>query len=135
MTICFHVWCSSSCPAFRDQGTAQFIGVVPALKLEVAAFRVRLDVSQSGLHAIFVCRTLLSIGGTIGGLFLPVKAYLGIQKSMATDAVGNGRWNICRSFEKSAHRLVESPGKKAFLSIIQAGLSYMLLFKMRYDCL
>ena len=35
-------------------------------------------------------------------------------------------------FEKSAHCLVESPAKKAFMNTIQAGLSCTPLFLMRY---
>jgi hypothetical protein len=45
------------------------------------------------------------------------------RKAGAGDAVGKRRWNSDRSFEKSAHLLVESPVKRAFLSTIQAGLS------------
>jgi hypothetical protein len=37
----------------------------------------------------------------------------------AGDAIGDGRWIGGRSFEKSAHLLVESPGKRAFLNVIQ----------------
>ncbi|MEK6558450.1 MAG: hypothetical protein AABZ14_09155 [Candidatus Margulisiibacteriota bacterium] len=45
------------------------------------------------------------------------------RKAGAGDAVGKGRWSGGRPFEKSAHLLVESPVKKAFLSTIQADLS------------
>jgi hypothetical protein len=48
------------------------------------------------------------------------------RKAGAGDAVGKGRWSSSRSFEKSAHLLVESPVKRAFLSTIQADLSCTL---------
>ena len=51
------------------------------------------------------------------------------RKAGAGDAVGGGRWIGGRSFEKSAHLLVESPVKKAFLSTIQADPSRPL-FRM-----
>jgi len=54
------------------------------------------------------------------------------RKAGAGDAVGKGRWGSGRSFEKSAHLLVESPVERAFLSAIQAGLSCTPLF---YDAL
>ena len=72
-------------------------------------------------------KTLLSMDGSIGGLFLLVKGYLD-RKAGAGDAIGKGRWSSGRSFEKSAHLLVESPVKRAFLSTIQAGLSCTPLF-------
>ncbi len=62
-------------------------------------------------------KTLLFDGGSIGGLFLLVKGYDASvlhQKAGAVAAIGGGRWNGGRSFEKSAHLLVESPGKMAF---------------------
>ena len=49
-------------------------------------------------------------------------------KAGAGDAIGKGRWNGGRPFEKSAHLLVESPVKKAFLSTIQADHSCTPLF-------
>jgi hypothetical protein len=45
------------------------------------------------------------------------------RKAGAGDAVGKGRQSSVRLFEKSAHFLIESPVKKAFLSTIQADLS------------
>jgi len=45
------------------------------------------------------------------------------RKTGSGDAIGKGRWSGGRPFEKSAHLLVESPIKKAFLSTIQADLS------------
>ena len=50
------------------------------------------------------------------------------QKAGAGDAIGGGRWIGGRSFEKSAHLLVESPGKMTFLSTIQTNLSCAPLF-------
>jgi hypothetical protein len=50
------------------------------------------------------------------------------RKAGAGDAVGKGRWSGVRHLEKSAHLLVESPVKKAFLSTIQADLSCTSLF-------
>ena len=73
-------------------------------------------------------KVLLSMDRSIGGLFLLVKGYMD-RKAGAGDAVGKGRWGSGRSFEKSAHLLVESPVKRAFLSTIQADL----FFTMRYD--
>jgi hypothetical protein len=55
------------------------------------------------------------------------------RKAGAGDAVGKGRWSSGRSFEKSAHLLVESPVKRAFLSTIQAGLPSTLLFHDEQD--
>ena len=46
------------------------------------------------------------------------------RKSGAGDAIGKGRWSVGRPFEKSDHLLVELPVKKAFLSTIQADLSF-----------
>ena len=63
-----------------------------------------------------------------------VKGYFA-SKSRAGDAVGKGRWSGGRSFEKSAHLLVESPVKRAFFSTIQADLSCTLFLMRRYDCL
>jgi hypothetical protein len=45
------------------------------------------------------------------------------RKAGAGDVIGKGRWSGGHPFEKSAHLLVESPVKKAFLSTIQADLS------------
>jgi hypothetical protein len=50
------------------------------------------------------------------------------RKAGAGDAIGKGRWSGGHPFEKSAHLLVESPVKKAFLSTIQADLSCTRLF-------
>jgi hypothetical protein len=58
------------------------------------------------------------------GLFLLVKGYYE-SKSRAGDAIGKGRWSDIRPYEKSAHLLVCSLVKKAFLSTIQADLSCM----------
>jgi len=55
------------------------------------------------------------------------------RKAGAGDAVGGGRWIGGRSFEKSAHLLVESPVKKAFLSTIQADLSCTPFLMRHYD--
>jgi len=55
------------------------------------------------------------------------------RKTGAGDAVGRGRWIGGRSFEKSSHILVESPGKMAFLSVIQTDLSGAPIFHRRYD--
>ncbi len=46
-----------------------------------------------------------------------------VEKQGDGDAVGLGRWIGGRSFEKSDHLLFESPGKMAFLSVIQTNLS------------
>jgi len=51
------------------------------------------------------------------------------RKAGAGDAVGKGRWSGGGSFEKSSHLFVEPPGKRAFLSTIQADLSCMPLFQ------
>jgi len=51
------------------------------------------------------------------------------RKTGAGDAVGRGRWIGGRSFEKSSHILVESPGKMAFLSVIQTDLSGAPIFQ------
>jgi hypothetical protein len=45
------------------------------------------------------------------------------RKAGAGDAIGGGRCIGGCSFEKSAHLLVESPGKMAFFSIFQTDLS------------
>jgi hypothetical protein len=50
------------------------------------------------------------------------------RKAVAGDAVGKGRWNSGRPFEKSVYLLVDSPVKKAFLSPIQPALFCMPLF-------
>jgi hypothetical protein len=54
------------------------------------------------------------------------------RKAGTGDAIGEGRWNSGRSFEKSAPLLVESPVKKAFLSTIQADLSCTPFLMRRY---
>jgi hypothetical protein len=54
MTIFYHVWLSGSRPSFRDQGTVQFIVVVPALKLDVAGVRVRLAVGNPAFMRFFI---------------------------------------------------------------------------------
>ena len=58
------------------------------------------------------------------------------RKAGAGDAIGKGRWSGGRPFEKSAHLLVESPVKKAFLSTVQADLSSTPLFHDAFmtDC-
>jgi hypothetical protein len=70
------------------------------------------------LRIILIDKTLLSIGGTIGGLFLPVKGYFAgifcIEKQGLTNRLGTNSGTI----EKSAHCLVESHVKKAFMSTI-----------------
>jgi len=71
-------------------------------------------------------KTLLSMDGTIGGLFLIVKGYFASilrRKAGAGDAAGQGRWIGGRSFEKSSHISVALPGKRAFFSTIQPDLS------------
>jgi hypothetical protein len=61
----------------------------------------------------------------IAGYFTQVNGKQGYfaSKNRAGDAVGKGRWSRRRPFEKSAHLLVESPVRKAFLSTIQVDLS------------
>jgi hypothetical protein len=54
------------------------------------------------------------------------------SKSRGGDAVGKGRRSGGRPLEKSAHLLVESPVKKAFLSTIQADLSCTPFLMTRY---
>ena len=54
------------------------------------------------------------------------------RKAGAGDAIGKGRWNGVRHLQKSAHLLVESPVKKAFLSTIQANLSCTPFLMRRY---
>jgi hypothetical protein len=54
------------------------------------------------------------------------------RKAGVGDAIGKGRWSGGRPFEKSAHLLVESPVKKAFLSTIQADLS---ITRLSHDAL
>ena len=71
-------------------------------------------------------KTLLFNGGSIGWQFLLVNGYFPFilhQKAGVGDAIWSGRWIGCRSFEKSAHILVESPGWTAFLSPFQPYLS------------
>jgi len=67
-------------------------------------------------------KTLFSNARSIGGLFLLVKELLWDimdRKARAGDAVGKGRWCSGRSYEKSAHLLVESPATKDFSGGIQ----------------
>ncbi len=47
--------------------------------------------------------------------------------------VGKKGGSAAAFFKKSYHLLVESPGKRAFSSAIQADLSCTPLFTMRYD--
>jgi hypothetical protein len=70
---------------------------------------------------------------SIGGIFLPVKAYLGIGKQGLAMQLGTGGGTgRGRSFEKSAQRLVESPDERAFLSVLQTDLCGTPFFTMRY---
>jgi len=80
----------------------------------------------------FFDKVLLSMDQSIGRLLLHVKGYLVHRKAGAGDAIGKGRWSGGRPFEKSAHLLVESPVKKAFLSTIQADLSCTPFLMRRY---
>lgn len=71
-------------------------------------------------------KTLLFDACSIGRPFLDVKGYFATilhGNAGAGDAIGGGRWIGGRSFGKSAHFFVESPGKRAFMSTIQANLS------------
>jgi hypothetical protein len=70
---------------------------------------------------------------SIGGLFFPVKAYLGIRKAGLAMQLGTEGGTSVALIEQSAHCLVESSVKKAFLSTIQADLCCTPLFTMRYD--
>ena len=63
------------------------------------------------LDKTLIVKTLLLMGRSIGGLLLRVKGYF-TSKAGAGDAVGRGRWSRSRPFEKSAHRLAESPVQK-----------------------
>jgi hypothetical protein len=47
------------------------------------------------------------------------------------DAIGGGRWIGARSFEKSVHLFVDSPGKQAFLSTIKMHLSPQISFAQK----
>jgi len=69
------------------------------------------------------------MAGSIGGLFLLVKGYF-------TSKNRGWRCDWEREveqwppfFKKSYHLLVESPGKRAFLSTIQTDLSYTPFFQ------
>ena len=55
------------------------------------------------------------------------------RKAEAGNAIGKGKWSGVRPFEKSAHFLVESPVKKAFVSTIQADLTCTLTMLEVYD--
>ena len=70
-------------------------------------------------------KALLSMVGSIGGLFWLVKGYFASilrRKPVAGDAIGGGRWIGGRSFEKSSHISVASPGKRALWGIFQTDL-------------
>jgi len=69
------------------------------------------------------------------GLSMDIWGYLGSilhRKAVHDDAIGSGRWIGGRSFEKSSHLLVKSPGKMAFLSTIQTNLHGTPFLMKRY---
>ena len=74
---------------------------------------------------MFLDKTLLSNGLSIGGLFLLVNGYFA-SKSKGWRWGWEGGWSGGRPFDKSAHLLVESPVEKAFLSTIHAVISCTL---------
>ena len=71
------------------------------------------------------------MGESIGGVFYLSRDILH-PKSRAGDAVGNGWWNIGRTFDKSTPLFVDLPATKAILNGFQADLSCTPLFTMRY---
>ena len=90
------------------------------------------------MKMVLVCQSLifdkalLSMAGSIGGLLLLVKGYFAsccIEKQGPAMRLGKEGGSAAALFEKSAYLLVESPGKRAFLSTIQTDLSCTPFFQ------